>query len=115
MYEYKVDSVTKVIDGDTVRCRVDLGCDVRLDMTIRLAGINAPEISTDAGKSAREYLASLLDVRSVTVMTIKDRKEKYGRYLGVFMQGDVNLNQKMIECGHAVAYDGGKRTTVTNG
>ena len=34
---------------------------------------------------------------------------KYGRVLGELYIDETNINQEMIEVGHAVAYDGGKR------
>ncbi len=42
MYEYRA-RITRVIDGDTVEAEIDLGFHVSLTVTLRLAGINAPE------------------------------------------------------------------------
>lgn len=105
MYEYKAQ-VTKVVDGDTVHARVDLGCDVRLDMTIRLYGIDAPELPTVAGIAAKEWLIEKLAFTDghVTLRTVKDRREKYGRYLGVLEQGAESLNDAMVEAGLARVY-----------
>lgn len=113
MYEYNIE-VLKVVDGDSIRARVDLGCDVRLDMLIRLAHINAPELSCEAGVNARAHLESLIPAdRKLILRTIKDRKEKYGRYLGVLYprapMDAPSLNDQMVEDGQAVVYEGGKR------
>lgn len=109
MYEYS-GALLKIVDGDTVHVRVDLGCDVRIDLTLRLAGIDAPEMSTTAGVAARDYITTLLK-GPLIVQTVKDRKEKYGRYLAtIFVGGStVSVNQQMLESGHAVPYDGGSR------
>ena len=104
MYEYQAQ-ITRVVDGDTVHARVDLGLDVRIDITLRLYGINAPELSTDAGKLARSWLIQrLADVHTVTIRTYKDKREKYGRYLATLLDGDADINAEMIAAGQAVVY-----------
>lgn len=108
MYEYRA-TVVSVYDGDTCRLDVDLGFYTQiLKMGIRLAGINAPELydGTPAGMAARDYLRSLLPVGSlVTLRTLKDKQEKYGRWLGYITNADgVNVNGDMVLAGHAVPY-----------
>jgi micrococcal nuclease len=105
MYEYAAQ-VTRVVDGDTVHARVDLGCDVRIDLTLRLYGIDTPELPTAEGKAARDYLAGrLTEVGGrVTIKTEKDRREKYGRYLATLLVGAENLNRTLVDLGHARVY-----------
>jgi len=107
MYEYSVELI-RVIDGDTVHLMIDLGLDVKVSTKCRLFGINAPEMNTQAGKDAKAFLAEQLARRDKwTANTIKDKREKYGRYLvsltdplGVFEC----VNDSMIQAGHAVRY-----------
>lgn len=102
-------TVVRVIDGDTAVFNVDLGCDTTLTMTCRFNGINAPETSTEAGKVSKTWLQGILPPGTpVTVQTVKDKKEKYGRYLAdVYIPGSINsLNEDMIKQGLAVAYKG---------
>lgn len=107
MYEYNAQ-IIKVVDGDTVHANIDLGLDVHINVSIRLAGINAPEKSTLEGVAAKEFLQGLLPVDgNVVVLTQKDRREKYGRYLGVIRVGELNLNVEMVKSGCAVPYEGG--------
>jgi micrococcal nuclease len=105
--------VIRIIDGDTVELRVDLGCDIDINMTCRLAGINAPEKATAAGKQAKAWMeAQLPPGRAVVVKTTKgDEKEKYGRYLATLYLPNTatSINTQLVSVGHAVAYDGGKR------
>ena len=111
MFEYMA-TVLKVIDGDTVDLDVDLGFDVHAKMRFRLAGIDAPELRTAEGKTARNWLVLNLAVgREVVVCTEKDRKEKYGRYLATIfpVDGSMSINDKMVEAGHAKKYAGGSR------
>ncbi len=111
VYEYQA-KIVRVVDGDTVHAEVDLGFDIRFTMKLRLMGINAPELRTDDGKSARDFLMRLLMVngeyQTCTIRTEKDRTEKYGRYLATIFvpSGEfaLNVNLEMIENGYAVPY-----------
>jgi len=108
MYEYRA-RVLSVVDGDTLHAEVDLGFDVRVRMTIRLFGINAPEMKTPAGPVAKSALIDRListdgSFAEVTLFTIKDKKEKYGRYLGTIVRNGINLNEWLVENGYAVIY-----------
>lgn len=114
MYEYQA-TVTKVYDGDTITVDLDLGFDhVIKNMTLRLYGINTPELrgGTNASKidarKARDYLRELILDRDIMVRTIEDKTGKYGRYLAViFLEGGVdNVNLHMIEQGYAEEYIG---------
>jgi endonuclease YncB( thermonuclease family) len=108
--------VVRVVDGDTVSVElvlidVDLGFNVNVRVphviTLRLGGINAPETSTDAGKVASVFLKTLLEPGTdCTVYTVKDRTEKYGRYLAwIHIDGDEFVNDIMIAKGHAIEYN----------
>lgn len=91
----------RVIDGDTIVVNVDLGMRISTEITVRLMGINAPELNTEAGKNARAFVRTL-NAEQVVVKTHKDPKDKYGRWLGeVFINGE-SLNELMIAKGHAV-------------
>lgn len=102
MYEYAA-SLIRVVDGDTVWLDVDLGFGVSRKDSFRLYGINAPELSTPAGPPASQHLLELLGF-PITVRTIKDKREKYGRYLATIICNGIDVNQKMIDDGFAVAY-----------
>lgn len=110
MYEYRA-TILRVIDGDTIEARVDLGFDVFAVQRFRLYGINAPETkgeSREDGRAATEYLRTLITTNAadsvLTIQTRKDKREKYGRYLAVLIASDWNLNAVMVNTGHAVPY-----------
>lgn len=97
-------------DADTLHCTVDLGCDVAINMRVRLYGVNAPELRTAEGKLSRAWVADWFlthcpDGRFV-IQTRRDSKEKYGRYLGVIFPvgGTESLNDGLVGAGHAVPY-----------
>lgn len=110
MYEYTA-TVTRVVDGDTVWLNIDLGMDTYTNKSIRIYGIDAPEMSTDAGKRSKAAVENLLPIGTLVLLhTIKDRREKYGRYLGEITVGDdLDLGSWMVEKGLAKPYDGGAR------
>ena len=85
MYLYRA-TITSVYDGDTFTADVDIGFKVAVrGEKIRLARINAPEIrgaNRKAGLASRDYLRDLILGREVLLKTIKDKRGKYGRYLG---------------------------------
>ncbi len=113
-YQYKA-TILDVYDGDTVHMDVDVGFEINLTLHSRLYGIGAPELRAAGGRAARDHLIFLLGMRdatpstSVFVQTIKDRTEKYGRYLAVLYRRDLkgmpSVNQLMIADGFAVAYN----------
>lgn len=102
-YTYRAQ-VLRVIDGDTVVIRVDVGFRMWAEMPMRLAFINAPEINTEAGKTARIMLESLLDTNHPIVVKTYKPIDKYGRYLGTIYVGEIDANQWMIDNGFATRY-----------
>ena len=116
MYEYFVEEVKNVVDGDTIDVVIDLGFDILFASRVRLAGIDTPESRTTdkaekvLGIEAKEYLKKQLkDAKSVVIRTEKmNSSEKYGRILGwVYVNGDSeSVNNKMINDGYAWGYLG---------
>lgn len=100
MFTYKA-KVMRVIDGDTLEVALDLGFNISFTEKLRLFNINAPELKTEEGVKARDFLLYLLGDGNITVNTIKDRKGKYGRYLAILFKDNVNINLEMVNEGHA--------------
>ena len=106
MYEYAA-RVKKIVDADTLDLAIDLGLGVWIDQRVRLWGINAPERFTTEGKAATAWLTEQLAPHDViTVRTLKDRQEKFGRYLALLFLPDdqISLNDELVVKGHAVEY-----------
>ena len=94
MYTYAAKLI-EVIDGDTVDLLIDLGFGVHVKERCRLYGIDAAEMPTEAGKTAKAYLESLIGAaKELYVATRKmtrkpkEKTDKYGRYLAVLYKGD---------------------------
>ena len=118
-YIYRIKSVLKVVDGDTIDASIDLGFDISLSKRIRLAGIDTPESRTRdleekaLGLESKEWLKKALeDAKDILIKTEKpDSTEKYGRIIGHLFVNDqeTSLNNQMIDEGYALAYEGGKK------
>lgn len=104
LYTYN-GKVVKIVDGDTVDVLVDLGFEVYKKVRCRLAGINAPEMSTAEGKLSKEFLVTTLPLDTAVVI-ISREYDKYGRSVATIFIGDKNINQLMIDTNHAVVYTG---------
>jgi micrococcal nuclease len=113
-YYYEIE-VLKIVDGDTVDVKIDLGFDVWHKCRVRLLGINAPESRTRdkeekvRGLAAKDWLTEQLSTEEYPIELQSHGKGKFGRVLGEFFINDVNINKLMVDIGHAVEYFGGKR------
>jgi len=111
MYQYRATCLA-VVDGDTVDLEIDLGLEIRHRIRVRLYGIDTPELHSTvaseraAAQKARVFVIDAIFGRPLIVETIKDRTEKYGRYLAnVFVEGvEKSVNAQLLEAGLAVSY-----------
>jgi len=125
-YIYRIRSIAKVVDGDTIDADIDLGFDISLSKRIRLAGIDTPESRTKdeyekkLGLESKEWLKKHLEgAKDIIVKTeLPDSTEKYGRIIGHLYIGDAevsavnrkkSVNNQMIDEGYAWEYDGGTK------
>ena len=118
-YIYRIRTISKVVDGDTIDASIDLGFDISLEKRIRLAGIDTPESRTTnvkekaMGLESKEWLKKTLEgAKDILIKTeLPDSTEKYGRIIGhLFINGqETSLNNQMITSGYALAYDGGTK------
>ncbi|CAB4195564.1 COG1525 Micrococcal nuclease (thermonuclease) homologs [uncultured Caudovirales phage] len=85
LYTYRA-TVLRVVDGDTIDVRLDLGFHIFRECRVRLLGINAPEKRGDtmvaAVASQARLQALLLGASQVYLRTELDSSDKYGRILG---------------------------------
>jgi endonuclease YncB( thermonuclease family) len=98
-----------IVDGDTLYCGIDLGCNVAINEDIRLYGVNAPEMSTAAGRIAKQWVIDWFQTHCPTgrfvIATQLDKTEKYGRLLGdIYAPDGAHLNADLVSSGNAVPY-----------
>jgi len=109
MYEYRA-TVIDVHDGDTCQLDVDLGLHVHCHAHVRLAHVDAPELHHADGTRARELLAELLADGPLVVNTLRDRTEKYGRWLATITTASGHdVGELLVAEGLAHRYEGGRR------
>ena len=77
-------TLERVVDGDTVDIVIDLGFSTFRKERVRLYGIDAPEMNTPEGRYVKSVLIDRLNEGGLKIRTIKDKRDKYGRYLGLF-------------------------------
>jgi endonuclease YncB( thermonuclease family) len=107
--------VLKVIDGDTllVRARIWVGQDI--EIKVRIAGIDAPELrgrcpaERELARKARDFLRDRVAARPVRLQLIQHGKYA-GRVLAHVASDDgIDLGGALLAAGHARRYDGGAR------
>ena len=122
-YNFRVISIDKVVDGDTIDVTIDLGFDLYKKERVRVAGGDTPEKRTrnleekalglDATAWIKDKLEGAVDGDDDLIIRteLDGGVGKYGRLLGWLYIGDatVSLNERMIDEGYAWAYDGGTK------
>ena len=122
-YNFRVISIDKVVDGDTIDVTIDLGFDLYKKERVRVAGVDTPEKRTrnleekalglDATAWIKDKLEGAVDGDDDLIIRteLDGGVGKYGRLLGWLYIGDatVSLNERMIDEGYAWAYDGGTK------
>jgi micrococcal nuclease len=89
--------VIAVLDGDTVMVMRD-----NRKITLRLAGIDAPEKQQAYGITSRDALAALVLRKSVRVTT--QAVDEYGRGIALLQAGRINVNEELVRRGLAWEY-----------
>jgi len=111
LYRYRA-TITRIIDGDSCECLLDLGDRTYRTRRIRIIEYDAPELFSGddrlAGELARDALADLLPIGSRIYIETKLDRTSFDRLLGiVYVEGsDGNLykvSEAMIAGGFGVA------------
>lgn len=106
-YTYRAE-VVDVLDGDTIEVHVDLGFYVWIRyQRIKLFGIDAPDGDGADAAAATTELESLIGGKTVIFKSIHgeddpSRRDSFGNWLGVVWIDGRNVNDAMVESGHAV-------------
>ena len=109
-YNFRVVSIDKVLDGDTIDVTIDLGFDLYKKERVRVAGVDTPEKRTRdleekaLGLDATYWLKQKLEdtISGEDELTIRTElvggMGKYGRLLGWLYIGEdaLSLNEQMI-------------------
>ena len=126
-YIYRA-KLERVVDGDTIDALIDVGFDIWIKKRIRYKGIDTWESRTKdldekkLGLAAKDRNKELLESVSSKPGYFRLKSHgvgKYGRVLGEIFIKDIegieyNVNQTLIDEGHAYEYEGGKKKMFVN-
>lgn len=90
--------VSSVVDGDTI--------DLANGETVRLVGIDTPEVGECGYDKARNRLVALVEGERVTLVQSDEDRDRYGRLLRYVDAGPVDAGLRLLQDGLAIArYD----------
>lgn len=104
----------RVVDGDSVKCTVELWPGLEQTVNVRIDGVNTPEKRTRdlrekaAGIAATKFSSEFLKGKQLELVNVSLGKFA-GRVLGNITADGALLSEALIEHGHAREYHGGKR------
>jgi micrococcal nuclease len=130
-FVYRVSSLEKVVDGDTIDVTLDLGFDVCTRQRVRLIGIDTPESRTSnteekvfgllSKKKLKEWCLKAIesekdDIEIELRCPERDSRGKFGRILAEVWVSEggqwTNVNKWMCDEGYAVPYVGQNKADV---
>ncbi len=113
MSSFQSVTVTRVLDGDTIKIELPELPDIFSRMSVRLKGIDSPEIHA---KRPCERRDAVLAREAVEALTTNKRVElnfcvsdKYYRLLCFVRVGPIDLSGYLLDKGLAAPYSGGKK------
>lgn len=89
----RTEKVIEVIDGDTFKTATGI--------SVRLLGINAPEINDPGGDVAKHMLTWMILGKDVRMQEDITDRDDYGRLLRYVFVDDINVNAEMVRFGYA--------------
>lgn len=97
-------TLDRIIDGDTGVFMVDLDFKVSVAITVRVRGVDAPELhglSASAGAAAKQYSYDLLRGKRVTLLSYHDQMSFARWVCDVYVDGD-SWADRLVRAAHAV-------------
>ena len=103
--------------GKRVNCVVDGDTFWVAGTKVRIAGIDAPEVSSPhcraeraLGDEATLRLAALLSAGAFELLAGPQDEDRYGRKLRTVMRGGVSIGEQLVDEGLARRWDGARRS-----
>lgn len=112
--------IVSVYDGDTCTALFKMDKSF-VKFKVRMLGYDSPEMKPRINLPDREEIKkNAVLAKEALISKTKDKKiilecghwDKYGRLLGTLYDGELNINEWMIESGNGYRYDGGKKRKV---
>lgn len=110
LYFYR-GTVSRVVDGDTIRVVCDLGMRTGRETSIRILAYNAPELFSgndrENGAAARGYLETIVPVGTQVYLKTQKDRTTFDRYLAdVWIEQEghlVSIADLMLAGGYGIA------------
>lgn len=115
MYEYKIISINKIVDGDTIDVTIDLGFYTYIRHKVRIVNINSPELHSSSeadrerARKAKEFAEQwFANHKPPSLYVMTKGWDKYGRMLGDFCTKEdlVSFSESALKSGFSDCYDG---------
>lgn len=87
------------VDGDTIRCIIEVGLGIHKEARVRLRGFYAPEIngaSPDSGFQAKARLQAFLDGNKLYLLNMGMKIDKYGRTVAALWWADRQVDPSEV-------------------
>lgn len=96
-----IATIKKVVDGDTLRCRINCDFGTFSNMYLRLRHINAPERGSIKGHEAKAFVTAQLAPCPFVIIKTTTTIDIYGRYVAdIFYLPNSNDPQDVLKNGH---------------
>ena len=100
--------IERVVDGDTLYALVDAGFSTYVYHSIRIFGVDAPELFTsdplerEKGRASRAYLESICPPGTKCLIRTDKDKTTFGRYVAsVQLSNGTHVASALVDSGHA--------------
>ena len=108
-YDYRVDHVMRVVDGDTIDLVIDVGFRLYTAQRIRLLGIDTPERGQQGWAEATAFVKNWVDTYNGKLRIETFKADSFGRWLGYVYarteDGVQSLTNDLMASGLAKAYE----------
>lgn len=95
--------VRRVISGQTIEV-LGLGEQATVAQTVRLIGLDAPDLAQDPwGQAAKAHLETLIEQQPVLIELDAQPRDTHQRWLAYLWQGNQLLNEAMLKAGYGLA------------
>jgi micrococcal nuclease len=106
LYRYRAE-VLRVVDGDTFEALIDVGFAIKIAASVRILGIDAPELKGDTKAAGEVAKAALTRLLAGPIRLRTEKPDSFGRALAEvwFLNGPgkwESVAEVMIRSGYAV-------------
>ena len=98
--EFQMGIVTEIIDGDTIRVKID-----GVEYPLRYIGIDTPEATDPFGEESFNANKDLVLGKEVILFRDKSEVDRYSRLLRYVFVDSIFVNQELVAKGFATAFD----------